>query len=126
MGPYVLRGRVQVDDAYLGGERLWVAAWSWIENKVPVSWQPSLSMRRATPVYKTCQLVAHVSFARYFADWAQDSLAIGCGSESPMGWLDPFAPLADSRLLSIILRGRKGRHPNELQEFRWIPGASAT
>jgi len=27
-GAYVLRGRVQVDDAYLGGETLWWQAWS--------------------------------------------------------------------------------------------------
>jgi len=51
-----------VDDAYLGGEpeTLLVASLV-VDRRTGAGRQPSLSMRRATPVYKTCHR-SHVLF----------------------------------------------------------------
>jgi len=78
MGAYVLRGRVQVDDAYLGGERCGGKAWSW-HRETGAVWQAVFCrLRRATPgMNKTCHR-AHVLFLPAIADWAKISLAIGC------------------------------------------------
>jgi len=74
-GAYVLRGRVQVDDAYLGRRTLWwQMPWSWTENKVPVVAARLCPMRRATPGYKLATVPTFLFAA--IADWAQDSLAI--------------------------------------------------
>ena len=75
-GAYVLRGKVQVDDAYLGGERCDGKPGRGSKNKVPIVAAVSID-DAGHPRYVKLATVTTFSFAA-IADWAQDSLAIGC------------------------------------------------
>ncbi len=112
---YVLRGKVQVDDAYLGGERCGGKAGRGSENKVPIVAAVSLD-DAGHPRHVKLATVATFSFAA-IADWAQDSLAIGC--EVISDGLACFRAVAEVGCFHhpVVVRGR---HPNELPEFRWI------
>jgi hypothetical protein len=114
-GAYVLRGRVQIDDAYLGGERCGGKPGRGSENKVPVVAAVSID-DAGHPQHVKLATVAMFSFAA-IADWAQDSLAIGC--EVISDGLACFCAVPEVGCLHqpVVV---KGRHPNELPEFRWI------
>ncbi len=114
-GAYVLRGKVQVDDAYLGGERCGGKAGRGSENKVPIVAAVSLD-DAGHPRHVKLATVATFSFAA-IADWAQGSLAIGC--EVVSDGLACFRAVAEVGCLHqpVVV---KGRHPDELPEFRWI------
>ena len=114
-GAYVLRGKVQVDDAYLGGERCGGKAGRGSENKVPIVAAVALD-DAGHPRHVKLATVATFSFAA-IADWAQDSLAIGC--EVISDGLACFRAEAEVGCLhqAVVVNGR---HPNELPEFRWI------
>lgn len=104
---YVLRGKVQVDDAYLGGESIGGKAGRGSENKVPIVAAVSLD-DAGHPRYVKLAAIA---------DWAQDSLSIGC--EVISDGLACFCAVTEVGCLhqAVVV---KGRHPNELPEFRWI------
>jgi hypothetical protein len=73
---YVLRGKIQIDDAYLSGERCGGKAARGSENKVPIVAAVSIN-EAGHPRYVKLATVATFSFAA-IPDWDQDSLAIGC------------------------------------------------
>jgi hypothetical protein len=112
---YVLRGKVQVDDAYLGGERCGGKPGRGSENKVPIVAAVSID-EAGHPRYVKLATVAMFSFAA-IADWAQDSLAIGCHVISD--GLACFRAVTEVGCFHqpVVVRSR---HPNELSEFRWI------
>jgi transposase-like protein len=112
---YALRGKVQVDDAYLGGERCGGKPGRGSENKVPIVAAVSID-EAGHPRYVKLATVATFSIAA-IADWAQDSLAIGCHVISD--GLACFRAVTEVGCLHQPVIAR-GRHPNELSEFRWI------
>lgn len=68
---YVLRGRVQLDDACLGGEHNGGKAGRGSENKVPIVAAVSLD-EAGHPVHVKVAKVQTFSFAT-IADWAQEA-----------------------------------------------------
>ncbi len=112
---YVLRGKVQVDDAYLGRERCGGKVGRGSENKVPIVAAVSID-EAGHPRYVKLAAIATFSFAA-IADWAQDSLAIGCHVISD--GLACFRAVTEVGCFHkpVVVRGR---HPNELSEFCWI------
>ena len=112
---YVLRGKVQVYDAYLGGERCGGKLGLGSENIVPILAAVSID-EAGRPQYVKLATVATFSFAAS-ADWAQDSLAIGC--EVTSDGLACFCAVREVGCFHqpVVVRGR---HPNDLSEFRWI------
>ena len=73
---YVLRGRVQLDDAYLGGELNGGMAGRGSENKVPIVAAVSID-EAGHPNHVKVAKVQTPSFAA-ISDWAQWALARGC------------------------------------------------
>ena len=112
---YLLRGKVQIDDAYLGGERNGGKAGRGSENKVPIVAAVSID-DAGHPVHVKLATVRTFSFAA-IADWTQVALAKGC--EVISDGLACFRAVAEVGCVHqpVIV---KGRHPKELPEFRWI------
>jgi hypothetical protein len=73
---YVLQGKVQLDDAYLGGEFNGGKAGRRSENRVPIVAAASLN-ETGHPIHVKVSKVATFCFAA-IADWPQDALARGC------------------------------------------------
>ena len=73
---YVLQGKVQLDDAYLGGESNGGRAGRRSEHRVPFVAAASLD-ETGHPIHMKVSKVATFSFAA-IADWPQDALARGC------------------------------------------------
>ena len=112
---YVLRGKVQVDDAYLGEERCGGKAGRGSENKVPIVAAVSID-DAGHPRYMKLATVATFTFAA-IADSAQDSLTIGC--EVISDGLPCFRAVTEVGCLqqAVVV---KGRHPNKLPIICWI------
>jgi transposase-like protein len=112
---YVLRGRVQIDDAYLGGERNGGKAGRGSENKVPIVAAVSLD-DAGHPIHIKVAKVKTFSFAA-IADWAQEALARGC--EVISDGLACFRAVTEVGCMHqpVIVNGR---HPKDLPDFRWI------
>lgn len=112
---YVLEGQIQVDDAYLGGERSGGKAGRGSENKVPFVAAVSLSddghpMRiKLTPV-STFSLKA-------VAQWAKSCLAPGSTVFSDALACFTAVTSAGCAHQPTVVAGRK---PKELPEFQWI------
>ena len=85
------------------------------DNKVPIVAAVSID-EAGHPRYVKLATVATFSFAA-IADWAQDSLAIGC--EVISDGLACFRAVSEVGCFHqpVVVRGR---HPKELSEFRWI------
>ena len=112
---YVLEGKVQVDDAYLGGERSGGKAGRGSENKVAFVAAVSLSeddrpLRvRLTPVS---------SFTlKAISAWAKEHLAPGSTVFSDGLACFGAVTEADCSHRATVMAGRK---PKEVPEFRWI------
>ena len=73
---YVLRGKVQLDDAYLGREHNGGKPGRGAENKVPIAAAASLD-EAGHPIHVKVAKVETFSFAA-IADCAQDALVRGC------------------------------------------------
>jgi transposase-like protein len=111
----VLHGKVQLDDAYFGGECNGGKAGRGSENKVPIVAAVSLD-EDGHPIHVKVSKVKAFSFVA-IADWAQSSLARGC--EVISDGLACFRAVAEVGCIhhpTIV----KGRHPKDLPEFRWI------
>lgn len=72
---YVLRGKIQIDDAYLGGERLGGKAGRGSENKIPIVAAVSVNEAGRTVHAKITPVAGFSSEA--IATWARDHLAPG-------------------------------------------------
>ena len=112
---YVLRGKIQMDDAYLGGERPGGKAGRGSENKIPIIAAISLN-ESGHPIH------------------AKITPVIGFSSEAVGSWamahLDPDCAVLTDGLAcfrSVITAGCSheavvtgGKHPNDLPQFRWV------
>lgn len=112
---HVLDGRVQVDDAYLGGERSGGKAGRGSENKVPFVAAVSLN-DDGHPLYVRLSPVAGFS-REAIAQWAQATLAPG--STVVSDGLACFAAVTTAGCTHqpTVVAGRK---PQDVPEFHWI------
>ena len=111
----VLRETIQLDDAYLGGERNVGKVGRCSENKVPIVAAVSLD-EAGQPVHVKVAKVETLSFVA-IADWAQDALARGCAVISDgLAFFRAVAEMGCVHQPVIV----NGRHPKDLPEFRWI------
>lgn len=112
---YVLRGKIQIDDAYLGGERLGGKAGRGSENKIPIVAAVSVNEAGRTVHAKITPVAGFSSEA--IATWARDHLAPGSAVLSD-GLACFRSVTAAGCSHEVIVTG--GRHPNDLPQFRWI------
>lgn len=111
---YPLKGWVQVDDAYLGGERSGGKVGRGSENKVP--FVAAVSVHEGKPRYLKLSLVS--GFTREaIAHWAKSNLTPGSFVFSD--GLACFAAVteADCKHRAVVAGGRK---PRDLPEFKWV------
>lgn len=112
---YVLRGKIQIDDAYLGGERLGGKAGRGSENKVPIVAAISLN-EAGHPIHAKITPVSAFSSGA-IAQWASQHLANCCAVLSDGLACFRSVVLAGCSHKAVVVGGR---HPNDLPEFRWI------
>jgi transposase-like protein len=112
---YVLDGRVDMDDAYLGGERSGGKAGRGSENKVPFVMALSFD-EEGRPLYVKAAPVAGFT-SEAVAAFAKGNLAPGCAVQSD--GLPCFAAVAEAgcRHTAVVVGGRK---PKEMFEFLWL------
>lgn len=112
---YPLNGQVQVDDAYLGGERTGGKAGRGSENKVPFVAAVSLDAEGRPLYVKMAPLPGFTRNA--IRDWAKADLSPGCRVISD--GLACFAGVTDAgcQHQPIIVGARK---PKDLPEFSWV------
>lgn len=112
---YVLDGKVQVDDAYLGGERTGGKVGRGSENKVPFVAAVSLT-EDDRPLRVRLTLVSGFTLKAISA-WASDHLAPGSAVFSD--GLSCFGAVIDAGCSHhpTVMAGRK---PKDVPEFRWI------
>lgn len=112
---YTLQGDVQVDDAYLGGERSGGKAGRGSENKVPFVAAVSLTAE-GYPLYAKMVPVPGFTLTA-IAAWAKDNLSPGCSVASD--GLACFSAVIEAECAHrpTIVGGRK---PKDLPEFHWI------
>jgi hypothetical protein len=85
---YVLQGREQLDDAYLGGDRSGGKAGRGSENMVPIV-SAILLNRAGNPIYSKISAVSGFTSEKH-GRWAQSCLGAGCAC-FPMVW-PAYAP----------------------------------
>ena len=112
---YVLEGEVEVDDAYLGGERSGGKVGRGSENKVPFLAAVSLS-EDGHPLRTKLTPVPGFTL-KAIAQWAQDHLAPG--STVLSDGLACFNAVSEAGCVHqpTVVAGRK---PKELPQFLWI------
>jgi hypothetical protein len=112
---YVLQGKVQIDDAYFGGERPGGKAGRGSENKVPIVAAISLNVAGHPIHAKISPVTGFTSGA--LADWARQHLSSSCSVLSD-GLACFRSVVAAGCSHTAVVTG--GRHPNDLPQFRWI------
>jgi transposase-like protein len=112
---YVLEGQVQVDDAYLGGERTGGKVGRGSENKVPFVAAVSFS-EEGHPLRAKLTLVPGFTLTA-IAQWAKSNLAPG--STVLSDGLACFNAVIDAGCVHqpTVVAGRK---PKDLPEFKWV------
>jgi hypothetical protein len=112
---YTLSGKVQVDDAYLGGERVGGKVGRGSENKVPFVAAVSLT-DETHPLRIKLGVVA--GFKRTaIAQWARESLAVGSTVYSDGLACFNAVTKAGCTHQSTVVAGRK---PKDVPELQWI------
>lgn len=112
---YLLQGKIQVDDAYLGGERPGGKAGRGSENKIAIFAAVSLS-EAGHPIHAKCMPVAGFS-SEAIGDWASYTLAPGSAVLSD--GLACFRAVTTAGCShQAIITG--GTHPKDLPQFRWV------
>lgn len=112
---YKLTGIVQVDDAYLGGERTGGKAGRGSENKVPFIAAVALN-KENHPMYLKLTPVSGFTL-KAIAAWAQQHLSPSCTVMSDGLGCFPAVKEVGCQHCATVAGGRK---PKELPEFRWI------
>ena len=112
---YILDGSVQVDDAYLGGERNGGKVGRGSENKVPFVAAVSLD-DNGNPLRIKLSPVSGFTL-KAISSWAKANLSANCSVSSD--GLACFAAVADAGCQHhpLVVGGRK---PKDLPEFQWI------
>jgi hypothetical protein len=112
---YVLRGKIQLDDAYLGGERPGGKAGRGSENKIPIVAAVSLN-EAGHPIHAKITPVLGFT-SESISAWAGKHLAAGSAVLSD--GLACFRSVTTAGCShQAVVTG--GKHPNELPQFRWI------
>ena len=112
---YRLSGAVQLDDAYLGGERRGGKAGRGSENKVPFVAAVSVDDEGHPGRIKLTPVPGFTTEA--IVEWSKGHLSPGCTVHSD--GLACFGGVSAAGCLHIpIVAG--GRKPDELPEFRWV------
>jgi transposase-like protein len=112
---YVLDGKVQIDDAYLGGERSGGKAGRGSENKVPFVAAVSLTADQH-PLRVKLTPVPGFTFQALW-DWSRQHLAPGCTVYSDGLACFNAVTMAGCTHQPTVVAGRK---PKDLPEFQWI------
>jgi transposase-like protein len=112
---YILNGRVQIDDAYLGGERNGGKAGRGSENKVPFVAAVSLTADEH-PLRVKLTPVPGFTFQALW-DWSRQHLAPGCTVYSDGLACFNAVTMAGCTHQPTVVAGRK---PKDLPEFQWI------
>ena len=110
-----LSGAVQLDDAYLGGERTGGKTGRGSENKVPFVAAVSVD-ERGHPMYIKLNLVSGFT-SQAISKWAKANLLPGtCVSSDGLGC---FAAVAEARCihLPMVVGSLK---PRDLPSFKWV------
>ncbi|QPN60311.1 IS1595 family transposase [Synechococcus sp. CBW1002] len=112
---YLLRGKIQIDDAYLGGERTGGKVGRGSENKIPIVAAVSLN-ESGHPIHAKIAPVNSFS-SEAIANWSLNNLTPGSDVLSD--------GLACFRAVTTANCHHKanvttGKHPNDLPQFRWI------
>ena len=112
---YLLRGKIQMDDSYLGGEHPGGKAGRGSENKIPIVAAVSLN-EAGHPIHARITAVSGFS-SEAIADWAKRHLSPG--SQVLSDGLACFRAVTTANCHhKAVITG--GKHPNELPQFRWI------
>ena len=112
---YLLRGKIQIDDSYLGGELPGGKAGRGSENKIPIVAAVSLN-EAGHPIHVRITAVSGFS-SEAISDWAKHHLAQG--SQVLSDGLACFRAVTTANCHhKAVVTG--GKHPNELPQFRWI------
>jgi transposase-like protein len=112
---YLLRGKIQMDDSYLGGEHPGGKAGRGSENKIPIIAAVSLN-EAGHPIHARVTAVSGFS-SEAIADWAKRHLSPG--SQVLSDGLACFRAVTTANCHhKAVITG--GKHPNELPQFRWI------
>jgi transposase-like protein len=112
---YLLRGKIQMDDAYLGGELPGGKAGRGSENKIPIVAAISLN-EAGHPIYAKITAVSGFS-SEAISAWAAQHLAPGSAVLSD--GLACFRSVTTAGCShQIVVTG--GKHPKDLPAFRWI------
>jgi transposase-like protein len=112
---YVLQGKVQMNDAYFGGERPGGKTGRGSENKVPIVAAISLNAAGHQIYAKISPVPGFTSEA--IADWARQNLSSNCSVLSDGLACFRSVVAAGCRQTAAVT---DGRHPNELPQFRWV------
>jgi hypothetical protein len=112
---YVLQGKVQMDDAYFGGESSGGKTGRGSENKVPIVATIFLNTAEHPIHAKISPVTGFTSEA--LADWARQHLPSSCSVLSD-GLACFRSVVAAGYTHTAVVTG--GRHPNDLPQFRWI------
>jgi len=118
---YVLRGKIQLDDAYLGGERPGGKAGRGSENKIPIVAAVSLN-EAGHPIHAKITPVLGFT-SESISAWAGKHLAAGSAVLSD--GLACFRSVTTAGCShQAVVTG--GKHPNELPQFRWCQPTAKT
>ena len=112
---YALCGTVQIDDAYLGGERTGGKAGRGSENKIPFVAAVSMD-EKEHPRYAKFTPVPGFTMTAISA-WALDNLNPGCRVISDGLACFSAITAANCQHQAIVAGGKK---PKDLPEFRWV------
>ena len=112
---YLLRGKIQIDDSYLGGELPGGKPGRGSENKIPIVAAVSLN-EAGHPIHARITAVSGFSSGA-IADWAKRHLMPG--SQVLSDGLACFRAVTTANCHhKAVVTG--GKHPNNLPQFRWI------
>jgi len=112
---YLLRGKVQIDDSYLGGELPGGKPGRGSENKIPIVAAGSLN-EAGHPIHTRITAVSGFS-SETIAEWAKRHLAPG--SQVLSDGLACFRAMTTTGCHHrAVVTG--GKHPNNLPQFHWI------
>jgi transposase-like protein len=112
---YVLRGKIQMDDAYLGGECPGGKAGRGSENKISIVAAISLN-EAGHPIHAKITPVACFS-SEAIGAWASRNLAPGSAVLSDGLACFRAVTTANCHHKAVVTGGK---HPNDLPQFRWI------
>jgi len=112
---YLLLGKIQMDDAYLGGERTGGKVGRGSENKIPIVAAISLN-EAGHPIHARITAVSGFC-SEAISEWAKRHLAPG--SQVLSDGLGCFRAVTTANCYhKAVVTG--GKHPNDLPQFRWI------